>query len=251
LIAVLFMLVALLLARKVHLVRLLLIEDSEKLRFHLGDGLQKLGHEVRSTGDGCDGLWLARTTDYDVIILDLMLPGMDGLSILAHLRKEEKETPVLILTAKDRVEDRVRGLKMGADDYLVKPFAFDELAARLEALGRRSRVMRSVKITISGVTIDPAGRTVWRGERLIEVTAKEFALLEFLARFPGRMFSRADLQARLWDEESEVMSNVVEATVYSLRRKVDAPGERSIIVTRRGMGYSIRSGDDVCPSDDE
>jgi DNA-binding response OmpR family regulator len=235
-------------------VRLLLIEDSEKLQFHLGDGLRKLGYEVQITGDGREGLWHAQSNEYDVIILDLMLPGMDGLSILSRLRKAGKETSVLILTAKDRVADRVQGLRAGADDYLVKPFAFDELVARIEALARRRFGMRNGQITIGGdggLTIDTAARTVARGGKVLEITAREYALLEFLALRRGRVFSRAEIEAYICDENADVMSNVVDAAVYSLRRKVDVPGERSVIVTRRGMGYSIASGDDACPSDEE
>jgi DNA-binding response OmpR family regulator len=238
-------------------VRLLLIEDSEKLQFHLRDGFQKLGHEVQVTGEGKEGLWRAQSHDFDVIILDLMLPGLDGLSILSRLRKAGKDTSVLILTAKDRVADRVQGLRAGADDYLVKPFAFDELVARIEALARRRFGMRNGQITVGGsgtgggLVIDPAARTVSRGGKPIELTAREYALLEFLATRRGRVFSRAEIEATICDENADVMSNVVDAAVYSLRRKVDVPGERSVIVTRRGMGYSIVTGDDKCPSDDE
>ncbi len=231
--------------------RLLLIEDSEKLQFHLGDGLRKLGYEVQITGDGKEGLWYAQSQEYDVIILDLMLPGLDGLSILSRLRKEGKETSVLILTARDRVVDRVQGLRTGADDYLVKPFAFDELVARIEALARRRFGMKNGQITIRGLTIDTAGRTVSRGGKALEITAREYALLEFLALRRGRVFSRSEIEAHICDENADVMSNVVDAAVYALRRKVDVPGEPSVIVTRRGMGYSIVTGDDLCPSDEE
>jgi len=238
-------------------VRLLLIEDSEKLQYHLGEGLRRLGYDVQMTGDGKEGLWHAQTHEYDVIILDLMPPGMDGLSILSRLRKAGKETGVLILTAKDRVADRVQGLRAGADDYLVKPFAFDELVARIEAVARRRFGMHNGQITIGvagaggGLTIDTAARAVWRGGKAIEITAREYALLEFLAARRGRVFSRAEIEAAICDENADIMSNVVDAAVYSLRRKVDVPGERSIIVRGRGMGYSIASGDDACPSDDE
>lgn len=231
--------------------RLLLIEDSEKIQFHLGEGLRKLGHEVQVTGDGKEGLWHAQSHEYDVIILDLMLPGMDGLTILSRLRKAGKETGVLILTARDRVADRVQGLRAGADDYLVKPFAFDELVARIEAVARRRFGLRNAQITIGGLTIDTAARTVSRKGKLIDITAREYALVEFLATRRGRVFSRAEIEAAICDENADVMSNVVDAAVYSLRRKVDVPGERSVIVTRRGMGYSIVTGDDLCPSDEE
>lgn len=231
--------------------RLLLIEDSEKLQFHLAEGLGKLGHEVQVCGEGKEGLWQAQAHDFDVIILDLMLPGLDGLSILSRLRKAGKDTAVLILTARDRVADRVQGLRAGADDYLVKPFAFDELVARIEALARRRFGMRNGQIEAGGLTIAPAARKVSRGGRTIELTAREYALLEFLATRRGRVYSRGEIEAAICDENADVMSNVVDAAVYSLRRKVDVAGERSVIVTRRGMGYSIVTGDDTCPSDDE
>lgn len=233
-------------------VRLLLIEDSQKLQYHLSEGLRKLGHEVQVSGDGRDGLWRAQSFEYDLVILDLMLPGIDGLDILARMRKSGNDIGVLILTARDRVADRVQGLRTGADDYLTKPFAFDELAARVEALGRRRFGTKSGQIAIRGLQVDTAARTVSRDGKTIEITAREYALIEFLALRRGRVFSRAEIEAHICDQNAEVNSNVVDAAVYSLRRKVDLPGERSVITTRRGMGYTILdSGDDTCPSDDE
>lgn len=231
--------------------RLLLIEDSEKLQYHLSEGLRKLGYDVQVTGDGREGLWYAQSHEFDAIILDLMLPGLDGLSILSRLRKAGKETSVLILTARDRVPDRVQGLRAGADDYLVKPFAFDELVARLEALGRRRYGMKDSTITVGGLAIDTAAKAVLRDNKPIELTAREYALLEFLAKRRGRVLSRGEIEAHICDENAEVTSNVVDAAVYSLRRKIDLPDKRSIIVTRRGMGYSMIAGDEACPSDDE
>jgi DNA-binding response OmpR family regulator len=233
------------------IVRLLLIEDSEKLQFHLSEGLKKLGHEVQTTGDGRQGLWHAQNTDYDLIILDVMLPGLDGISILSRLRKLGKETSVLILSAKDRLPDKIQGLRAGADDYMVKPFAFEELVARIEALTRRRFGTRNSQVTIGDVTIDTAARTVSRAGHMLDLTAREYTLLEFLALRRGRVFSRAQIESHICDENAEVSSNVVDAAVYSLRRKVDLPGAPSIIKTRRGMGYSIVTGDDTCPSDDD
>jgi len=232
-------------------VRVLIVEDSEKLRFHLKDGLVKAGYEVEATGDGREGLWHAQTKDFDAIVLDLMLPGMDGLSVLSRLRKLGKETSVLILTARDRVEDRVKGLRAGADDYLVKPFSFDELVARLEALGRRRFGIAKSKITVRGLTVDTAAKAVSRGGKVIELTAREYSLLEFLALRRGRVLSRTEIEAHICDENSDLNSNVVDAAIYSLRRKIDVPDEPSVIVTRRGMGYSMATGDDICPSDGE
>jgi DNA-binding response OmpR family regulator len=231
--------------------RVLLIEDSEKIQFHLGDGLRRLGHELHITGNGRDGLWHAQSPDFDVVILDLMLPGLDGMSVLAQMRKAGVQTPVLILTARDQVPDRVKGLKGGADDYLVKPFAFDELVARIEALARRRFGLANATITIGGLTIDTACRQVQRDGRQIELTAREYQLLEFLALRRGRVFSRTEIEAHVCDENAEVSSNVVDAAVYTLRRKIDVPGEASVIITRRGMGYCVAAGDKPCPSDDE
>jgi DNA-binding response OmpR family regulator len=232
-------------------VRVLIVEDSEKLRFHLKEGLAKAGYEVEATGDGREGLWHAQSRDFDAIVLDLMLPGMDGLTVLSRLRKLGKDASVLILTARDRVEDRIKGLRAGADDYLVKPFSFDELVARLEALARRRFGMVKSKITVRGLTVDTAAKSVTRDGRVVELTAREYALLEFLALRRGRVLSRSEIEAHICDENSDLNSNVVDAAVYSLRRKIDLPDEPSIIVTRRGMGYSMATGDDTCPSDDD
>jgi DNA-binding response OmpR family regulator len=180
-----------------------------------------------------------------------MLPGLDGMSVLAQMRKAGVETPVLILTARDQVPDRVKGLRGGADDYVVKPFAFDELVARIEALNRRRFGMANAPITIGGLTIDTASRQVHRDGRPVELTAREYQLLEFLALRRGRVFSRGEIEAHVCDENAEISSNVVDAAVYTLRRKIDVPGEPSVIITRRGMGYSFVAGDQPCPSDDE
>lgn len=231
--------------------KLLLIEDSEKLQCHLGKGLRKLGHELQAATDGKMGLWYAQSQDYDVIILDLMLPGLDGLSLLSRLRKSGRDTSVLILTAKDKVADRVQGLRSGADDYLIKPFAFDELVARIEVLARRRFGLRDSKITIQGLTLDTVTRTALRSGHVIELTAREYQLLEFLMLRRGRVFSRAEIEAKICDENFDVNSNVVDTAIYALRRKIDLPGEPSIIVTRRGMGYGVVAGDEICQSADE
>jgi DNA-binding response OmpR family regulator len=228
--------------------RLLLIEDSERLRRHLGEGLRKVGYEVDSSEDGREGLWRAQANDYAVIILDLMLPGLEGLSVLAALRKAGSQAGVLILTAKGQLNDRVQGLRAGADDYLTKPFAFDELAARLEAIIRRRFATQDAKIILHGLSIDCAARTASRNGQPIDLTAREYALLEFLALHRGKVFTRSEIEARVRDNASEISSNVVDAAVYSLRRKIDLPGEPSLIVTRRGMGYAIAT-EGVCPSE--
>lgn len=231
--------------------RLLLIEDSEKLRYHLTDGLRKAGFEVDQAGDGRTGLWQAKSTAYDAIILDLMLPGLDGSSILSELREEGNDTGILILTAMDGIADRVKGLRSGADDYLTKPFAFDELVARVQALIRRRYGTRDARILVRGLSIDTASRTVLRDGRVIELTPREYAVLEFLALRRDRVHTRSEIEAQVCDSNAEVSSNVIDAAVYSLRRKIDKDGEPSIIRTRRGMGYLIPSGEAACLSDDE
>jgi DNA-binding response OmpR family regulator len=221
-------------------VRVLFVEDSERLQRSVGAGLRKSGYAVDVAGDGETGLWHARSHEYDVIILDLMLPALDGLSVLNAIREGGRDTHVLLLTAKDTVEDRVRGLRAGADDYLVKPFAFDELLARVEALTRRSHGRKNPSVSVGDLVIDTAARVVRRGERAIELSPREYALLEYLAARRGAVVSRTEIEAHIYDERAEPMSNVVDAAVYALRRKLDVPGRPSLIHTRRGMGYSLR-----------
>lgn len=220
--------------------RLLLIEDSPRLQQSLGKGLRHAGFALDLTGDGIQGLHFAKTHDYDVIILDLMVPGMDGLTLLKNLRANGSQTHVLILTARDSVDDRVLGLRTGADDYLTKPFAFDELLARVQALARRRHQNKNPIIEIGPLKIDTAARTVSKGDQPIELAAREYAILEFLALRRGQVISRTTIEAHIYDANVEPMSNVVDAAIYSLRRKIDAPGETSLIETRRGMGYMIR-----------
>ena len=221
--------------------RVLLVEDSERLVRSITTGLSKAGFAVDSTGNGADGLWRARTGDYDVVILDLMLPALDGLSILARLREQGVRTHVLILTAKDTVDDRVRGLRMGADDYLIKPFAFDELLARVQALARRSHGVKQSIIRIGTLEIDTLRRAAQRADKLIELAPREFALLEYLAMRQGEVVSRAQIETHIYDQNSDPMSNVVDAAVYALRKRIDIPGAPYMIQTRRGMGYVLTS----------
>ena len=222
--------------------RLLLIEDSERLQRSLGAGLRGEGYALDVAGDGATGLWHAESNDYDVIVLDLMLPGMDGLSILKRLRSRGSQVHVLILTARDTVEDRVRGLQMGADDYLVKPFAFDELLARVQALARRKHGVKNPILAVGPLQMDTAKREVlWHGTT-VNLTAREYALLEYLAMRQGQVVSRSDIEAHIYDEQVEPMSNVVDAAIYALRRKLERSGEPSIIQTRRGMGYVLQAG---------
>ena len=220
---------------------LLLIEDSIRLQSSVGRGLRKAGYAVDVTGDGEEGLWLAQSNRYDVIILDLMLPGIDGLTLLRRLRAKQNGTHVLILTAKDTLEDRVAGLQTGADDYLIKPFAFEELLARVQALCRRSYQRKNPKIEIGDLEIDTAARLLRRKGKPIDLTAREFMLLEYLALRRGQVVSRTEIEAHIYSDSTEVMSNVVDSAVCLLRKKITLPGTAPIIQTRRGMGYILES----------
>jgi DNA-binding response OmpR family regulator len=175
-------------------------------------------------------------------VLDLMLPNVDGLSVLKQLREgggEAADAHVLVLTARDTIADRVTGLRAGADDYLVKPFAFEELLARIEALVRRRHGAKNPKLVVADLVIDSASRSVNRAGRTIELSAREYRLLEFLAMRQGQIVSRSEIEAHLYDEQAEIMSNVIDAAVYSLRKKIDDPGQPSLIQTRRGLGYTL------------
>ncbi len=217
--------------------RLLMVEDSERLRRWTCRGLRDAGFSVDAAADGNEGLQLATTNDYDVLILDLMLPGIDGLTLLRTLREAGNKTHVLILTAKDTVDDRVHGLNQGADDYLVKPFAFAELIARIQALVRRQYGVKDPHLTARGLEIDTAQRVVRREGRPIALRPREYALLEFLALRRGELVSRSEIEQHIYDERVQPMSNVVDAAICALRRKVDEAGAPSLIETRRGMGY--------------
>ena len=219
--------------------KILLVDDSQRLLRSLGHGLKKLGYAVDLAGDGEQGLALAETYDYHVIVLDLMLPGLSGLEVLRRLRGRGSDVHVLILSARDRVDDRVRGLQLGADDYLVKPFAFEELCARIQALVRRRHQAKDPVIRLGPLEIDAARRRVTRGGDTLHLTPSEYALLELLAYQRGRVFSQEQLVEHLHRSASEVSSNVVEVLVSSLRKKIHARGEPPILRTRRGFGYFV------------
>jgi DNA-binding response OmpR family regulator len=221
------------------MVRVLLVEDSKRLGTYIKAGLTQAGYAVDVAPDGEEGLWLALSNDYDAVVLDLMLPKMDGLAVLRRMRSEGRKTHVLILTARDTVEERVRGFSEGADDYLVKPFALEELLARVQALVRRSYDVKSSAIRIGDLEIDLAGKTAARQGRRIDLTGREFALLEYLALRKGQVVSRTEIESHLYDEQSELMSNVVDSFVYRLRKKIESPHGPALIHTRRGMGYLI------------
>ncbi len=221
--------------------KLLLIEDSQRLRTTLANALTRLGHAVDAAEDGEEGEGMLEMSRYDVVVLDIMLPGQDGITLLNKWRRAGKDTPVLLLTALDGVEDRVRGLTQGADDYLVKPFSLEELAARLEALTRRRHGMADSRSRIGPLEIDFATKSVSRDGSPLSLTAREFALLEVLARRPGQVFSREQLEARLYNEETSPLSNAVDAAVYALRKKLDPPGSAPLLHTRRGLGYVLEA----------
>jgi DNA-binding response OmpR family regulator len=219
--------------------RLLLVEDYVPLQKSVAKGLREAGFAVDVTGDGEEGLWYALGNDYDAIILDLMLPGLDGLSILKRLRAEGRPTHVLILTARGEVPDRVEGLDLGADDYLVKPFAFEELLARVHALVRREYRRKSPVFEIGDLRIDTTAQRVWRGADELHLTGREYALLEYLAMRAGQTVSRTDIWEHVYDFHSSATSNVVDVYIGYLRRKIDAPGGPSLIRTVRGRGYAL------------
>lgn len=221
--------------------RLLVVEDSERLRRSLGQGLQRAGFAVDLSGDGREGLAYAEVNDYDVIILDLMLPEVDGLTVLKTLRRQGRNTHILILSAKDQVADRIRGLELGADDYLVKPFSFDELCARVRALVRRRYESKDPVLHLGDLAIDTARQQASRSGRTLPLAPTEYALLQLLALRRGRVVSREQILDHLYDSAAEVSSNVVEVLVCSLRKKVQPEGSKPLIVTRRGCGYLIEA----------
>jgi len=219
--------------------RILLVEDYLPLQKSLAKGLREADFAVDVTGDGQEGLWYAKSNEYDVIILDIMLPKLDGLSILKQLRAKNKNTHVLILTARDTVEDRVKGLDLGADDYLVKPFAFAELMARIRALMRRKYEHKSPEIKTGDLRIDTVAKKVWRGSEEITLTSREYMLLEYLARRAGEVVSRTDIWDHIYEFKSEASSNVVDVYVGYLRKKIEKKGKPAILQTVRGQGYIL------------
>lgn len=220
--------------------RLLLVEDSVRLQRSLAAALRRSGYAVDVAGDGEEGLWLAESSDYDAIVLDLMLPKRDGLDVLRTLRAHRKLTHILLLTARDTVSDRVTGLEAGADDYLVKPFALEELLARVQALCRRAYGSKQPRLVVTDLEIDPAALRVSRAGQPIELTAREYQLLEYLARRRGEVVSRAEIEAHIYDGQVDPMSNVVDSAICSLRKKIAVAGSaRPLIHTRRGLGYVL------------
>jgi two-component system copper resistance phosphate regulon response regulator CusR len=218
--------------------KLLIVEDEAKTLDYLRKGLEEQGYAVDTAGNGTDGLYLAQEHDYDVIVLDVMLPGLDGLEVLRALRRT-RQAPVIMLTARDRVEDRVLGLQEGADDYLVKPFSFLELLARLQALARRGRSQEPSLLRLANLQVDLLARKAWRGGARLDLTAKEFALLAVLARHQGEILSKTAIAEMVWDMNFDSHTNVVEVAIMRLRSKVDNGYNPKLLHTMRGMGYVL------------
>lgn len=204
-------------------------------------GLSEDGYAVDAVGDGLEAVWHATEFDYDAVVLDLMLPGVDGFEVCRRLRASGRWAPILMLTARTAVRDRVRGLDNGADDYLAKPFCFDELQARLRALIRRGSQTRPTVLTAGSLGLDPATRTVWRGDTNVDLSVKEFALLELFLQRTGEVLSRSAIVEHVWDVNYAAVSNVIDQHVGSLRRKIDRPFGVEQLETVRGAGYRLRA----------
>ncbi|HWL54720.1 MAG TPA: heavy metal response regulator transcription factor [Chthoniobacteraceae bacterium] len=224
--------------------KILIVEDEPRSREFLTKGLKESGFVVDAASDGEEGLYLAREFEYDLVVLDVMLPGRNGWSILEQMRTLGRESLVLFLTARDAVGDRVRGLELGADDYLVKPFAWAEFLARVRALLRRVPARLNETLLVGDLELDLSRMKARRGNRVIDLTAKEFQLLSFLARRSGEVLSRATLAEQVWDMNFSADSNAVDVAMGRLRRKVDEPRERKLIHTERGLGYILEDRDE-------
>ena len=223
--------------------RVLVVEDEKKLGELIARGLREEGYAADLADRGEEALWMANAVDYDAIVLDVMLPGVDGFEVCRKLRAGSVWTPVLMLTARDAIDDRVVGLDAGADDYLVKPFSFEELLARLRALTRRAPVERPAVIEVDDLRLDPGSHRAWRGDAELDLSAKEFSLLELFMRRPGMVLSRAQLLDGAWDIAFESRSNVVDVYVRYLREKIDRPFGVESLETVRGAGYRLRKDD--------
>jgi len=222
-------------------VRILVIEDNHRLNSSLAASLTHEGYSVDSAYDGQEGQDLAELTAYDLILLDIMLPEKDGLEVCRDLRRRRNHTPILLLTARDRIDDRVQGLDCGADDYLVKPFAMRELLARLRALLRRQQPYKEGRLTIGDLVMDPITHTVEREGRPLDLTPKEFALLEYLLYHPNRVVTREMIEQHIWNYDFECESNVIDVYVRRLRRKIDDPFAVKLLTTVRGVGYRLQA----------
>ena len=219
--------------------RVLVVEDEPRMAALIRQGLEEEAYAVDVVGNGRDALFWADSAAYDIILLDIMLPGMNGLEVCRQLRAEGYTMPILMLTARDTLPDKVKGLDSGADDYLVKPFAIEELTARLRALARREAPVKTAVLTVADLTLDPATKLARRGETIIELTAKEYALLETLMRHPHQVLSREQIINHVWNMEFESSSKLIEVYISNLRKKIDADHTPKLIHTVRGLGYRI------------
>ena len=223
--------------------RILIVEDEEKLARYLKKGLEESSYAVDLALNGTDGLHLATHESYDLIILDIMLPELDGVTILKKVRCAEINTPVIFLTAKDSTENKVEGLNIGADDYIVKPFSFHELLARVRVCLRRGNHKTSLELKVSDLTLDPLTRKVFRGKKRIEMSPTEFSLLEYLMNHAGQVVTRTMISEHVWDSNFESFSNVVDVHIAKLRNKIDRGFDIKLIHTKRGTGYVIEEQD--------
>ena len=219
--------------------RILVVEDEDAIASFIRQGLEEAGYAVDLAADGAEALHWAAIAGYDVAILDVMLPEMDGLSVCAELRRRGLRTPVLMLTARDAIEDRVAGLDSGADDYLIKPFAFAELLARIRALMRREPLLTGTQLQVADLTLDTLSREVCRAGQPIELTSKEYSLLEFLMRHPNQTLTRTMIAEHVWNYDFDNLTNLIDVHIYSLRRKLDDAYEPKLLHTVRGVGYRL------------
>lgn len=225
--------------------RVLLVEDEARIAHFVAKGLREQSYAVDVASSGEEALYQAAITGYDLVILDVMIPPPDGFAVCKELRSSGQTMPILMLTARDAVDDRIRGLDRGADDYLTKPFEFGELLARLRALLRRSRTLQPTRLVVADLVVDTAGQTVRRSGKAIPVTAKEYALVEFLVRNAGRVVGRAEISEHVWDEEFDPFSNLIEVYINRVRRKIDAGFAKPLLHTRRGAGYILSANGDA------
>jgi len=220
--------------------KILVVEDEKKVASFIKRGLEEEGFEVDVASDGEEGLYMAEASSYDLVLMDLMLPKIDGLSVVREMRGRGIQTPVLCLTAKDAVEDIVSGLDSGSDDYLTKPFAFAELLARVRALLRRGAQDRGAELTFADLRLDPVSHKVWRSEKEIELTAKEYALLEYFMRNPNQTLTRTMIAEHVWDYTFDSFTNIIDVYVNYLRKKIDRDFDKKLIHTVRGIGYVLK-----------
>jgi DNA-binding response OmpR family regulator len=221
--------------------RILVADDDRRLTSIVKRGLVEEAYAVDVAYDGEESEYFAEVNPYDLIILDIMMPKKDGIEVCQELRAKKINTPILMLTARDAVEDRVKGLDAGADDYLVKPFAFNELLARIRALLRRNGMTKSPELKVGDLVLNTLTREVWRGQRAIELTTKEYVILEYLMRHPNVVVTRRMLEEHAWDYDFDSLSNLIDVYIRRLRRKIDVKGEQSMIQTVRGAGYRLRA----------